>query len=65
MNTPNAENCLSSARKYRHDFYMYRQKWERFKQQNNEIAANAVYEKMLLALDKAVYLTKTAELLTH
>lgn len=65
MNKPNAESCLSAARKHRHDFYFYRQKWERFKHQNNETAARAVYEKMVLALDKAVFLTKTAEKLAH
>lgn len=63
--TPNHKNCLSAARKWRNKYWAYRAKWELFKRQQDEVAANAIYQKMVLALDNVGYLTKKAEQLTH
>lgn len=65
MNTPNRENCLNAARKWRHKYWAYRTKWEFFKRQQNETAANSIYHKMVVALDNVGYLTKKAEQLAH
>ncbi|OOF58905.1 hypothetical protein [Rodentibacter myodis] len=65
MNKLNPAGCLKSAGKWRDKYHRYRTKWEYFKRQNNETAANAIYHKMVMALDNVSYLTKKAEELAH
>ncbi|THA08979.1 hypothetical protein [Rodentibacter pneumotropicus] len=65
MSQATRTGCLKSARSWRKKYFSYRIKWEQFKRQQNETAANSIYEKMVFALDTAAYLTKKAELLTH
>lgn len=62
---PSTENCLKAAKKWRNKYWIYRTKWELFKRQQNEIAASAIYHKMVIALDNVGYLTKKAEELAH
>lgn len=65
INQVSRANCLKSAKSWRKKYFSYRTKWELFKRQQNETAADCIYEKMVFALDNAVYLTKKAEQLTH
>ncbi|OOF79702.1 hypothetical protein [Rodentibacter caecimuris] len=65
MSQATRTGCLKSARSWRKKYFSYRIKWEQFKRQQNETEANSIYEKMVFALDVAVYLTKKAEQLTH
>ncbi|OOF38836.1 hypothetical protein BKK49_09030 [Rodentibacter rarus] len=64
-NQATCAECLKSARIWRNKYFLYRSKWEFFKRQKNEVAANAIYGKMVFYLDTAVYLTKKAEQLSH
>ncbi|NBH76360.1 hypothetical protein [Rodentibacter pneumotropicus] len=65
MSQATRTSCLKSARSWHKKYVSYLTKWEQFKRQQNETEANFIYDKMVSALDTAVYLTKKAELLTH
>ena len=64
-NQASRENCLKSAKSWRKRYYAYRIKWEQFKRQQDETAAESIYEKMVFAIDNAAYLIKKAEQLPH
>ena len=51
-NKPSTANCLKAAKKWRNKYWIYRTKWELFKRQQNEVAASAIYHKMVIAFNQ-------------
>lgn len=65
MITPTPERCLAAKGKWLRKFDKYRENWLRLKRNNEEKAADRVYQKMVTALECASHLHKKAEELAH